>query len=88
MAGVDTLLNIKKDLDNHIGERVRLKANKGRRKSFVKEGIIEETYPSVFTVKIDDEKSSARRLSYSYSDVLTQTVELVLCRDNIKIECS
>jgi uncharacterized protein Veg len=59
-----------------IGERVRLKANRGRRKVDEREGVLEKTYPYIFVVKIDDEPSGARRVSFSYADVLTETVEL------------
>ena len=48
----------------------------------MREGVIEGIYPSIFTVKLDvqnDIPTSERRVSYSYADVLTRTVELVVC---------
>lgn len=76
LAAKRVLSDIKRDLDDLIGERIRLKANRGRRKVDEREGVLEKTYPHIFVVKIDDEPSGARRLSFSYADVLTETVEL------------
>jgi len=76
LAAKRVLSDIKRDLDGMIGERIRLKANRGRRKVDEREGVLEQTYPYIFVVKIDDEPSGARRVSFSYADVLTETVEL------------
>nr|WP_330375758.1 Veg family protein [Peptoclostridium acidaminophilum] len=67
---------IRKNIEKHLGKKIVLRANKGRKKIVVKEGIIENTYPSIFVVKIDDEYNNTTRVSYSYSDVLTSTVRL------------
>lgn len=66
---------IKKDIENHVGEKVTLKANGGRRKILVNKGIIEKTYPSIFVIRLDND--THRTVTYSYSDVLTKTVQLV-----------
>ncbi|MBO5363934.1 MAG: Veg family protein [Clostridia bacterium] len=76
------LVKIKSDLADNIGSKVRLTAKKGRKQTVTREGVIEGTYPSVFTVKLDvdeDFMASERRVSYSYADVLTKTVELIIC---------
>ena len=65
------LFQIKKDIENFVGEKVQLKANKGRKKSFIREGILENTYPSIFIVKFENEYDTTRRVSYSYTDILT-----------------
>lgn len=74
--GRDPLLSIKKGLDDLIGERVKITANKGRRQVIEREGTLESTYPSVFVVRL--EGTNGRRVSYSYVDVLTQMVKLTL----------
>jgi uncharacterized protein Veg len=74
--GKNTLSEIKLALDSHIGQKIRLKANSGRRKTIERTGILEETYPSVFIVKLDEEHHAFERVSYSYADVLTESVEL------------
>ena len=76
------LSRIKTSLSNNVGHKVRLKAKQGRKQVIVREGVIEGIYPSIFTVKLDvqnDIPTSERRVSYSYADVLTRTVELVVC---------
>lgn len=81
MAAKSVLEDIKKELDSHVGEKIRVKANKGRKKIDEKEGILEKTYPHIFVVKIDEghvDERTERRVSYSYTDVLTETVELIL----------
>ncbi len=78
MAIKSTLIQIRKELESHVGEQIRLRANRGRRKAFEKIGVLESTYPSIFVVLVN-EKSYDQRFSFSYADVLTETVELSLC---------
>lgn len=81
MIGREDLFRVKKEINNYVGSKVRIRANKGRKKIVIKEGIIQSTYPSIFVIKLDDEKTerTSRVVSYSYTDVLTHTVELSLC---------
>lgn len=78
MAAKSVLDDIKRELESHVGEKIRLKANKGRKKIDEKEGILEKTYPHIFVVRIEEGNVSERRVSYSYADILTETVELIL----------
>lgn len=71
----NVLASIKSDIESHVGEKVTLRANGGRRKVFVNNGIIEKTYPSIFVIRL--ESDTQRTVTYSYSDVLTKTVQLV-----------
>ena len=59
--------------------RVILRANKGRKKTTVREGVLEAAYPNLFVVRVSNQYDSIRRVSYTYSDVLTSTVEVVIC---------
>lgn len=81
MIESNDLCNMRQFIEHRIGERVQLFANKGRRKSVYKEGVIENSYPSIFTIRIENEFDSTRRLSFSYTDLLTKAVELVVCKD-------
>lgn len=85
MRGKEVLNAIKKDIDEHIGEKVLLRANSGRRKVVIREGVLEKTYPNIFIVRIDGSDSTSRTISYSYSDILTQTVQLVFNETNMAI---
>ena len=78
---MNSVTEIRKDLEGCIGKTVILKANKGRKKTTVKEGILESAYPNLFVVKISNEYDSTRRVSYTYSDVLTSTVEITVCEE-------
>ncbi len=76
------LVKIKSNLADNVGHKVKLTAKKGRKQYVTREGVIENTYPSIFTIKLDtpeDLLAAERRVSYSYTDVLTKTVELIIC---------
>jgi len=73
---------IRQKLECRVGEQIKLKANKGRRKTFEKEGVLESTYPSIFVIRVD-ESNYYQRFTFSYADVLTETVELSFYNDNM-----
>lgn len=77
-----TITDIKRALETQVGQRLTLKANGGRRKTIERTGVLEETYPAVFIVKLDPETNSFERVSYSYTDVLTESVELTFSEEN------
>lgn len=82
----NALSAIKRNLDTYVGEKIMLKANGGRRKTIERTGVLEETYPSVFIVKLDEEQHSFKRVSYSYADILTSSVELTICKDEGQVK--
>ncbi len=77
----NTLFRIRKDIEGHIGSNVKLRANKGRKKIVVREGVLEAAYPNLFVVSINNEFDSTRKVSYTYTDVLTKTVEVTIRSD-------
>lgn len=83
MIGVNDISIVKKEIDNHIGTRVKIRAHKGRKKIVTRKGVIQSTYPSLFVISLDDETESGknRTVSYTYTDVLTKSVELTVCHD-------
>ncbi|MCC3870072.1 Veg family protein [Terrisporobacter mayombei] len=82
MATVQTLDNIRLNLEKHLGKKIILKANKGRKQITTKRGILENVYPSVFIVKLEASGSGYQRVSYSYSDLLTENVKLQVFKDS------
>lgn len=84
----NALFEIRQCLEPHVGQKIMLRANGGRRKTIERTGVLEETYPSVFIVKLDEEQNMFKRVSYSYADILTESVEVTVCADNgeVKIE--
>ncbi|RJQ31923.1 MAG: Veg protein [Actinobacteria bacterium] len=67
---------IKTDLESLVGVKLKLRANMGRCKIIEREGVLEETHPNLFVINVDEKRGRKRRISYSYADVLTKTVEL------------
>lgn len=76
-----SLQEIKKVLDSNLGKRLLLRANGGRRKTIERSGVLAETYPSVFVVKLDRDRHAFDRVSYSYADILTETVQITFYDD-------
>jgi uncharacterized protein Veg len=77
----NALADIKRRLDAHIGQKITLRASGGRKKTIERMGVLEETYSSVFTVKLDKDHNTVTRVSYSYADVLTASVEVLVMDD-------
>lgn len=59
--------SIIEEIERLKGESISMEINKGRKKIEKYQGIIENTYPSIFTVNIGGGKNP---LSYSYTEVL------------------
>ncbi len=79
MTAREEMSIIRRQLDKYIGSKVLIKANKGRKKIIIKEGVIQSTYPSIFVVKVQNEQTdSFRNVSFSYTDIITNNVELSL----------
>ena len=89
MIEKNDLLMVKNSLQGHIGKKVRLTSKKGRKKAIIRQGVIENTYASIFTIKLDnlpEDDSENRRASYCYADVLTKSIELVVYKPAVKSE--
>lgn len=67
------ITDLKTDIGEMIGQKIVVRGSLGRSKSFEKEATIEKAYPSIFVVKYEDNN---RNVTYSYTDVLTRTVEI------------
>ena len=76
-----TLADIKKSLDSNLGKRLQLKANGGRKKTIECAGVLRETYHAIFVIELDQENSAFKRVSYSYTDILTEAVEITFLDD-------
>lgn len=78
----NNMMELRKEIEAYIGVKVKIRANKGRKKIVVREGIVKKTYPSLFVVSIEHGENNAdRTVTYSYADVLTHTVELSPCSE-------
>ena len=72
----NSLDTIKAQMKGCKGERVMLRAKRGRRGAYEADGIIDGLYPEVFTVLVR-EHGYARRYCFSYSEILTHHVEIM-----------
>lgn len=73
---------IKKELENHIGKKVIVRANKGRKKIVTRKGILKATYPSLFVLEVFNGEEVVTA-SYTYSDVLTSTVQVTVLDEDV-----
>ena len=72
--------SVRRAVSKHVGSEVRVRSNLGRHKYDVTEGVITETYPCIFLVRVENaEEDSFQTVSYSYTDVITKDVQLTLC---------
>lgn len=73
-----TISNIKTRFEELIGEDIVITVEAGRRRTRTHEGRLSEAYPSVFIVELDNEEEEDlyERVSFSYRDVLTNTIEV------------
>lgn len=67
------ITNLKTDILDKVGQKIIVKGSLGRSKAFEKEATIEKAYPNIFVVKYEE---NDRNVTYSYTDVLTRTVEV------------
>ena len=65
--------NLKTDILDKVGQKIIVKGSLGRSRTFEKEATIEKAYPNIFVVKYEE---NDRNVTYSYTDVLTRTVEV------------
>ena len=66
-----TIENIKRDINDNVGNNIRVIHNEGRNKIYEYNGKVVEVYPNIFIVMVKESKRS-----FSYCDVLTDTVKI------------
>ncbi|MES5889033.1 Veg family protein [Lacticaseibacillus paracasei] len=71
-----TLASIKRKLDEKIGENLTVVAQAGRKKVTRRRGTLKETYPAIFVVDLDQDENAFERVSYSYADLLTKSIQI------------
>lgn len=76
---------IKNELQQHLGKKVILKANRGRKKFVTKYGILKEVYPSLFKVDVKN-GTETTTATFTYSDVLTKTVKVTILDDDVNFQ--
>ena len=69
----DDITNLREDIIGKEGQKIIVKGALGRSKFFEKEATIEKAYTNHFVLKFNQESGNT---SYSYTDVLTRTIDL------------
>lgn len=72
---------VRASVHQQCGRKVMIQLDKGRNKIDIQEGVIQNAYPSVFTVLVNDgnEQNPPQLLSFSYSDIITRDIRMTLC---------
>ncbi len=65
---------IKENLESRKGKTLKFRFNGSRNQIEEFEGIIENTYNFVFTIKLTNNSNQTK--SFSYSDILTDSLEI------------
>ncbi len=69
-----TIEKIKKELNNHLGQNVKIKYNLGRNKFEEYDVTIKELYNHVFIVQLNNNNNQLK--AFSYSDIITKTIRI------------
>ena len=80
MSSKKNVSKIQQALEQYVGKDIKVKANSGRRKYIERSGVLEGTYSNLFVVRVE-EKSVERKMSFSYVDLLTGNVILMVNHD-------
>ena len=70
-GGNMTIDAIRENIYKNVGNSIKVMHNEGRNKIYEYNGKIVEVYPNIFIVKVSDAKKS-----FSYYDILTDTVKV------------
>ncbi len=74
---------VRASVRQRCGSRVMIQLDRGRNKVEIQEGVIQNAYPSVFTILVKGEGNGKdappHLLSFSYSDIITRDVRMKLC---------
>ena len=71
-----TIDMIRKKINELVGKDINMQVCRGRKQIERYSGVVENTFPSVFVVRLTNENRIVNQLSYSYSDVLCGEVTI------------
>ena len=75
------LNKVRASVRQQCGNRDVIQLDRGRNKIDIQEGLIQGSYPSVFTELVDDEREEnpPQLMSFSYTDIITKDIRMKLC---------
>ncbi|MBQ9279969.1 MAG: Veg family protein [Clostridia bacterium] len=73
------IMKMRSDIGEYIGQKVMLRGNAGRNRTFEIQGTLVGAYPNGFLVKRDDINCN---ITYGYDEVISRKVELGINTSN------
>ena len=72
---------VRASVHQQCGSSVMIEMDRDRKSVDVQRGVIQNAYPSVFTILVDDEREGnpPQLLSFSYTDIITRDIRMKLC---------
>ena len=72
---------VRASVHQQCGSKVLIQLDRGRNKVDIQEGVIQNAYPSVFTILVNDDSdvNPPQLLSFSYNDIITKDIRMKLC---------
>lgn len=72
---------VRASVHQQCGSKVMIQLDRGRNKVDIQEGVIQNAYPSVFTILVNDDSKGnpPQLLSFSYNDIITKDIRMKLC---------
>lgn len=71
---------VRSSVKQQCGSEVEIHLDRGRNKVDIQRGVIQEAYASVFTILIKPQRNVPEQLlSFSYSDIITKEIRMMLC---------
>lgn len=71
----EKLLTIKNEISDSKGQNVIISSRSGRRGVMCKKGVLENAYPDVFVVSVEED-GYCKKYCYAYSDILTHAIDI------------
>ncbi len=81
MINKSDMERVRLQIEQNIGQRIRITVKKGRKKVLTRYGTINAVYPFTFNVTLECLSEFAevnRNLSLNYTDVLTRTIGITV----------
>lgn len=77
----EDISKVRASVRQQCGRKVMIQLDRGRNKVDIQEGVIQNAYPSVFTILVNTnhEENPPQLLSFSYSDIITRDIRMKLC---------
>lgn len=70
---------VRASVQQQCGSHVMIQLDRGRNKIDIQKGVIQEAYPSVFTILVEDQADGPDQLlSFSYTDIITKDIRMKL----------